>query len=131
MRQRRRDRGREPPAGNGIDDDAELERLAKLSPLDYERERKDAGRAARRPRLALLDALVKAKRAELGLDGDDGKQGHAIEFPEPEPWPEPVNGAELLDEIAEAIGAHVIMPEHSRDATALWVAHTYLTRLHR
>jgi putative DNA primase/helicase len=77
--------------------------------------------------LSLLDALVKAKRAELGLDGDDGKSGHAIEFPGIEPWPEPVDGAEVLDKIAKAIGAHVIMAEHSRDACALWAAHTFLT----
>ena len=38
-----------------------------------------------------------------------------------------MNGAELLDETAKAIGSHVIMPEHSRDACALWAAHTFLT----
>ena len=53
-------------------------------------------------------------------------QGRAISFPEPEPWPEPVDGAALLDEISKAIGAHVIMPEASRDACALWAAHTFL-----
>ena len=66
--------------------DAELERLAKLSPLKYERERKAAAEALGL-RASLLDRLVVAKRTELGLDGDDGKQGQAIEFPEPEPWP--------------------------------------------
>ena len=49
------------------DDDAELERLAKLPPLDYERARKDAakqlGYAA-----TMLDIVVNAKRSELGLD---------------------------------------------------------------
>ena len=68
-----------PPDGNGIDDTAELEKLARLALLDYERARKDAGKRLGISRLALLDALVKAKRAELGLDGaDDGKQGHTI-----------------------------------------------------
>ena len=57
-------------------------------------------------------------------------QGRAIAFPEPEPWPEPVDGAALLDEIAKAIGAHVVMPEASRDACALWVAHTFLLDCH-
>jgi putative DNA primase/helicase len=116
-----------PPDSNGIDDAAELERLARLAPLDYERARKDAGKRLGISRLSLLDALVKAKRAELGLDGADDKQGHAIEFATPEPWPNPVDGAEALDEIAKAIGAHVIMAEHSRDACALWAAHTFLT----
>ena len=44
------------------------------------------------------------------------KQGHAIAFPEPEPWPEPVDGAALLDEIATTIRAHVVMPDDGRDA---------------
>jgi hypothetical protein len=115
-----------PPNSNGTDDAAELERLARLTPLDYERARKDAGKRLGISRLALLDALVKAKRTELGFDGADDKQGHAIEFATSEPWPEPVHGAELLDEIAKAIGVHVIMAEHARYACALWVVHSYL-----
>ena len=109
-----------------LDDDAELERLAKMSVLDYDHARKAAAKRLD-VRASILDKLMQAKRAELGLDADDGKQGHAIEFPTPEPWPNPVNGAELLDETAKAIGSHVIMPEHSRDACALWAAHTFLT----
>ena len=109
------------------DDDSELVRLAKMSALDYDRARKEAGKRLGITRLSTLDLVVKAKRAELGLDADDGKSGHAIEFLAPEPWPNPVNGAEVLDEIAKIIGSHVIMPEHSRDACALWAAHTFLT----
>jgi Protein of unknown function (DUF3631) len=110
------------------DDDSEVERLAKLSVPQYERQRKQvADRLG--VRTSILDKLVVAKRAELGLDGDDGKQGHAIEFATPEPWPELVDGAALLDEIAQQIGAHVIMAEHARDATALWVVHTYIIKL--
>ena len=88
------------PGAGAIDDAAELERLARMAPLDYERTRKEAGKKLGISRLSLLDALVKAKRTELGLNEDDGKQGHAISFPEPEPWPEPVDGAALLDGIA-------------------------------
>ena len=113
--------------GNGIDDAAEFERLARLVPLDYERARKDAGKKLGVSRLPLLDALVKAKRAELGLDGaGDAKQGRAISLPEPEPWPEPVDGPTLLDDIAAALKRYVIMAEHARHVTALWNVHTYL-----
>ncbi len=103
------------------DVDTEINQLAGLSPVQYERERKAA---AERLNVcaAILDKLVLAERP----DDDEGKQGRAISFPEPEPWPEPVDGAALLDVIAEAIGRHVVMPEHSRNATALWVTHTYL-----
>jgi Protein of unknown function (DUF3631) len=118
------------PTNGTADDDAELERLAKLPALDYERSRKEAGKRLGISRLSLLDALVKAKRAELGLDGaDDGMQGRAIAFPTPEQWPDPVDGAVLLDEIATAIRSHVVLDEHARDATALWAVHTYIIKL--
>jgi hypothetical protein len=110
------------------DDTAELERLARMPPLDYERSRKSAGERLGIKRLSLLDSLVKAKRAELGLDGGDDKQGEAIEFPAPEPWPKPIDGAALLDEIANAVRKHVIMTDQARDAVALWALHTYIIR---
>jgi 5S rRNA maturation endonuclease (ribonuclease M5) len=102
----------------------EISRLAKLTVIKYEQERKVAAEA-RGVRASVLDQLVRDERARLGED-DSGMQGRAISFPEPEPWPEPVDGAALLDEISRAIGAHVVMPEASRDACALWVAHTFL-----
>jgi hypothetical protein len=74
----------------------------------------------------MLDRLVNLKRAELGLDGDDGKQGRAISFPEPEPWPESVDGGTLLDALSEVIKRHVVTAKHSRDLAALWAVHTYL-----
>jgi Protein of unknown function (DUF3631) len=111
---------------NPIDDNAELEKLARMSLIDYGRARKEAAKKLGISQVSLLDALVKAKRAELGLDGGDDKQGRAISFSEIEPWPEPVTGSTLLDEIDNAIGSHVIMAEHSRVACVLWVMHTYL-----
>jgi putative DNA primase/helicase len=50
----------------------------------------------------------------------------AISFPESEPWPAPVNGAQLLDDIATAIRDHVVMSDAARDTAALWVLHAYL-----
>ena len=48
-------------------------------------------------------------------------------FPEPGPWPDAVDGAELLDGIATAIRSHVVLAEYARDIAALWVVHAYLT----
>jgi hypothetical protein len=99
----------------------EIKRLTKLSPLQYARER-----AAIADRfgigVAVLDKLVNAERRK----DDDGKQGRAISFPEREAWPEPVDGAELLDEIATAIRHHVVLFDQCRDTAALWATHTYL-----
>jgi len=95
----------------------EIMRLAKLTTVEYEHQRKGAADKLD-VRASILDKLVEAERLRLNPN-DDGKQGHAIVFPEPEPWLEPVDGAALLDGIAEAIRNHVFMPDHCRDACAL------------
>ena len=110
-------------AGVGVDDDEEIDRLAELSLLKYERERETAAKRLAL-RTSILDKLVEAKREELGKD--DGKQGHRLSFPEPTPWPECVEGVELLCEMSAAIRKHVVMPYHCADATALWVVQTYM-----
>ena len=118
--------GEQPPANGQADDtDAEIERLAKLSTVQYEQERKGAA-SQLGVRAPILDRLVQAERERLGLVEDDGRQGRSISLPEPEPWPTPIDGAALLDGIAEAIGLYVIMSDHARFATALWVVHTFL-----
>jgi putative DNA primase/helicase len=117
----------EPPEkeAEATDADMEITRLAGLSALEYEQQRKAAADELG-VRASMLDKLVAAERAKLNPDGHDGKQGHAISFPKPEPWPDPVDGAKLLDEMAAAIGRHVVMLDHYRDACALWGVHTYL-----
>jgi putative DNA primase/helicase len=112
---------------NDGDIDAELERLARLSRVAYERARRQAADELKF-RSAMLDRLVGAKRIELGL-AEDKLAGSAVNFPEPEPWPEPVDGAALLDEISSAIARHVVLPERAAALTALWAVHTYLFEL--
>ena len=104
--------------------DAEIERLAKLSALQYERERKAAAELLGL-RASLLDKVIAAKRAEFGLGGDDGLPGRPITFDEIEPWDEPVDGVEMLTALAEAIGTYVIMNKLQCDAAALWAAHAH------
>ena len=88
--------------------------------IEYGRQRKDAA-ASLGITVSLLDKLVAAER-----EPDDIKQGRALSLPEPEPWPEPVNGAELLDTLSASIRRHVVMPDHAADTVALWLLHTYL-----
>ena len=45
--------------------------------------------------------------------------------PEPEPWPEPVDGALLLDEIIAVFERHLVLPEGAAEAMALWVLFTH------
>ena len=47
-----------------------------------------------------------------------------------EPWPDAVDGAELLHDIAASISRHVALPSGAEDAAGLWVVHTYLFDRH-
>jgi putative DNA primase/helicase len=116
-----------PPEPEPTDADVEITRLAKLSVLEYEQQRKEAADKLD-VRASILDRLVRDERVRLGLDGDDKLQGSAVSFEEIEPWPEPVNGAELLNDIATAIRSHVVMSDCARDISTLWTVHTYLIR---
>ena len=113
------------PTNNG-DDDAEIERLAKLSAFEYERGRKAAAEKLG-VRAPMLDKLVALKRSELGLDAkEDGKQGRPIEFQEVAPWDQPVDGTQLLGALVDILGRYVVMSEHQQVAIALWILHAYL-----
>ena len=72
---------------------AEVARLAALPPHEYERCRREAakGLGVRAP---TLDEAVKSARPR---DEDGEGQGEPITPEDPEPWPDPVDGAELLD----------------------------------
>ena len=44
---------------------------------------------------------------------------------EPEPWPEPVDAAALLTDIAALLDRHLYLPEHGATLLALWALHTW------
>jgi putative DNA primase/helicase len=123
---RDRERGGTAPRANGSDDraDAEIARLARLSVVDYEHARHAAAERLG-VRASILDRLVAVERERLAPAADH-MQGRALSLPHPEPWPEPVEGATLLDALTAAIRRYVVMSEHSARATALWAVHTYL-----
>lgn len=106
------------------DGKSEICRLAGLEKLEYEGERKQAAKLLQL-RASVLDRLVAAERDEV----DDGsKQGRVLSLPEPEPWPDPVHGAGLLNELSATIRGYVVMSDYAADTAALWVLHTYLLR---
>jgi hypothetical protein len=59
-------------------------------------------------------------------DPDTQDVAHAGIFTEVEPWPDPVDGADLLDDIASALARHVIADKETIRAAALWSAFTWL-----
>ncbi len=95
--------------------------LAQLSPIEYDRVRESAaGKLG--VRVSTLDAEVKKTR---GAAGDDNAQGQAVDLAEPDPWPHPVDGVELLDEVRSTINAYMALPAHADIAVPLWIAHTH------
>lgn len=69
----------------------------------------------------LVDAALKPQDKEAAKD----LQGKAIVLAEPEPWTDPVHGAELLNDIAAAFQRFVILPDSAAPALALWSVHTH------
>ena len=109
-------------------DDEAFARLAKLPLAEYERAR--SAEATRMGfRTLILDRLVAAARG----DDDVGtpKQGRALTLPVPEPWPEPVAGARLLDRLAAFFKRHIFLPPGAADAMAVWTVHTHCFDLFR
>jgi putative DNA primase/helicase len=111
-------------AHNMAEDAIEIARLAALSKLAYERERKEAAEKLGISRLSILDRLVEEARG--GKGNSRTGPGRPLSFDEPEPWPQPVAGATLLDELALVCRRHVVMSEAAAHAIALWIVHTYL-----
>jgi hypothetical protein len=77
-------------------------------------------------KVGALDRVTNAiGAASSGEDDDGGGQGRAIAFHEIEPWPEPVDGAVLLDQLVAQIERHVMLPRESAVSVALWITHAH------
>lgn len=114
--------GADAASASATSDDAELERLAALSPLDYDRQRAAAAKRLA-CRASTLDAEVGRfrPRAEALAAG----KGSPLTLDRPNPWPESVDCASLLSDIAEVVTRYVVLPPAAADAVALWVLHAY------
>jgi hypothetical protein len=63
------------------------------------------------------DEREKKRKTETA---NDSLQGKALELTDPEPWPEPVDGAELLNNIAAVFRRFIVLPLHAEIVQALW-----------
>ena len=103
---------------NQISDKAIIEQLAKLSPIEYDRCRKDkAKELGIRP--TTLDDEIEAIR------GSGTGQGSTVAFIDSEPYPAEVGGVELLNDLKYEINRFVVTPEGAAIALALFILHTY------
>jgi putative DNA primase/helicase len=102
-----------------LDIDSELERLASLSAVQYERERTDAAKALGM-RASALDKIVR------GLQAERSQQDNSTElFPDVRAWHEPVDGAALLDDLTALVHRHIACQDATAHATALWIVFTW------
>ena len=53
-------------------------------------------------------------------------QGTPLLLADVDPWPEPVDGNVVLDEVIRTITRFIVLPTHGAVALALWILHTYL-----
>lgn len=96
--------------------DSAIQRLAVLTPLQYDQVRKAEAKALG-VRIETLDAALKDTRK--------GGNNDNLLFTEVDPWPEPVDPAKLLTEIAATIRRFITCNEKISQAVALWVAMTW------
>ena len=97
---------------------AEIARLSALSPIEYDLQRKQASEQLG-IRIETLDREIKRLRPNHEAANNDNTLSND------EPYPEPVDGAKLLDELAATFHRYAVMPEHADTALALWVTFTW------
>jgi putative DNA primase/helicase len=125
VQSRKSDTEKTASGGNGANhagraDDDTVELAARLDPVEYDRQRE---KLAERLgcRVVTLDTLVKKVRKAEESTG----QGSEPEFDEPEPWPDPVDTADLLDTLEAIYGGYLVLPKHAAPAMALWTLFTW------
>jgi hypothetical protein len=70
---------------------------------------------------------IEAQQQSRGVSDEPEGQGQAITFPDEddEPWPETVDGAQLLDALATTYRQYLILPPGGAATLALWTVHTH------
>lgn len=106
-------------ASTGADDEA-LAALAALSPLEFDRRALQEAE-----KLCVSVTTLRKEVAKHRPKAADSLQGRTVDLPEVDGWPEPVNGADVLAEVADTFTRYVALPDGAADALALWTAHTH------
>jgi putative DNA primase/helicase len=92
--------------------------LASLSPLDYDLKRKEVAKE--------LGVQVKTLDAEVKTARNDIFTPSSMMFPDVAPFSEPVNPADLFNEVAKTIQSFVVLNDDQALAMSLWIAMTWL-----
>jgi hypothetical protein len=93
---------------------AKLDEMAQLAPAEYG-QRRQALSDEYCIGLKYLDMEYEGRRKSTKTDGDCETLP-----PDPEPWPHPVDGAELLDDIVESATTYLVLRKGDPETIALW-----------
>jgi putative DNA primase/helicase len=102
------------------DEKALIAALARKDHTEYDRVRSGLAETLGM-RVGTLDEKVEALRRKLEADDQTDNLPHW----QVEPWPEPVNGAELLDSIKRVFRRYIVLPKDADIALALWILHAW------
>jgi uncharacterized protein DUF3631 len=69
----------------------------------------------------IVDAALTTRPSDSGGEGS----GRHLVFTDPAPWPEPVDGVALLNDLAQTYRRFVSLPDGGAEALALWIVFTY------
>ncbi len=92
--------------------------LASLSPLDYDLKRKEVAKEMG-VQVKTLDSEVKTARGDFFAPS-------SMIFPDVTPFSEPVNPADLFNEVAKIIQSFVVLDDEQALAMSLWTTMTWL-----
>ena len=72
----------------------------------------------------LVDAAFAVRSAEKERH-EQQQQGQVVALADPEPWPTPVSGAELLTALVRTFATYVALPDGGATVLALWTLHAH------
>lgn len=96
---------------------AKISALRKANPAEWQRLRAKL-KAIKGVSMSELEGLLKHE--------GDGRQGNAIQWADPEPHPDPQDGAALLDDVTAALLKYVGFADEQAAACAAWIVMTYI-----
>jgi len=97
----------------------EIDRLATLSSIEYDRVRRDKAQELGL-RVVTLDKQVADARVTAHRDENSPSFLSDIE-----PWPKKVLGRNLLDNIKSIVERYLVLPSGASEVISMWILHTY------
>jgi putative DNA primase/helicase len=97
-----------------------IAQLASKPSTEYDQLRGDVAEALG-IRRGTLDERVQAARVELEVE----REGTLLPHWKVDRWPEPVDGAELLNSIRQVFRHYIVLPKYADVALSLWVLHAW------